>query len=274
MSKIAFSKTDKVTIPGLRRMKQEGRKITVLTAYDYPTAILLDEAGIDILLVGDSLGMVVLGYENTLPVTMEEMLHHIKAVKRGCSRGLIVGDMPFLSFNVDSRSAIENAGRFIKEGGAEAVKLEGATEPILQTVRRLVDAGIAVMGHVGLTPQLVHQMGGFKVQGKEKKGADLLIEGAERLEEAGIFSLVLEGIPADLAREITRTISIPTIGIGAGPHCDGQVLVTHDLLGLSESPKPKFVKQYASLHATMLSAVNSFRQEVLEEKFPSEEYSY
>ncbi|MEW5801215.1 MAG: 3-methyl-2-oxobutanoate hydroxymethyltransferase [bacterium] len=266
--------TSKVTIPGLKQMKQDGHKIAVLTAYDYPTALLLDKAGIDILLVGDSLAMVVLGYENTLPVTMDEMLHHTRAVKRGCKRGLIVGDMPFLSFNVDEKSAIENAGRFIKEGGAEAVKLEGAAGPVLRTIRCLVEAGIAVMGHIGLTPQLVHQMGGFKVQGREKKAADLLIEGARMLEDAGIFSLVLEGIPADLAQTITRQLSIPTIGIGAGPHCDGQVLVTSDLLGIIDAPKPRFVKQYTSLHTIMLSAIQSFRQEVLEGKFPSEEQSY
>jgi len=271
---LSLEESAKVTIPGLKQMKQEGRKITMLTAYDYPTAVLLDKAGIDILLVGDSLGMVVLGYENTLPVTMDEMLHHTKAVKRGCKRGLIVGDMPFLSFNVDSTQAIENAGRFIKEGGAEAVKLEGATEPVLRTIRCLVEAGIAVMGHIGLTPQLVHQMGGFKVQGREKESAELLIEGAGKLEDAGAFALVLEGIPADLARIITQKLSIPTIGIGAGPHCDGQVLVTHDLLGLSGAPKPKFVKQYASLHPLILSALSSFRQEVLEGKFPTDEYSY
>ncbi|MGA1876089.1 MAG: 3-methyl-2-oxobutanoate hydroxymethyltransferase [bacterium] len=266
--------SNKVTIPGLKRMKQEGRKITMLTAYDYPTALLLDKAGIDILLVGDSLGNVMLGYENTLPVTMGEMLHHTKAVKRGCSRGLLIGDMPFLSFNIDSQQAIENAGRFIKEGGAEAVKVEGATEPILKAILSIVEAGIAVMGHLGLTPQMVHQMGGFKVQGRDTKAAEILVEEARRLEEAGIFSLVLEGIPGDLAQRITYQLSIPTIGIGAGPHCDGQVLVTHDLLGLSESGKPKFVKQYASLYPIMLSAIISYRQEVLEGKFPSDEYSY
>ena len=264
----------KITIPDLKKMKQKGYKITMLTAYDYPTALLLDKAGIDILLVGDSLGMVVLGYENTLPVTMEEMLHHTRAVKKGCKRGLIVGDMPFLSFNVDSREAIKNAGRFIKDGGAEAVKLEGASKPILKTIQCLIEAGIAVMGHIGLTPQMVHQMGGYKVQGKDPKTADLLMEGAKRLEEVGIFALVLEGVPADLAQKITRLVSIPTLGIGAGPHCDGQVLVTHDLLGLSEFPKPKFVKQYASLYPLMLSAINSYKQEVLEGKFPSKEYTY
>ena len=255
-------------------MKQEGQKITMLTAYDYPTALLLDKAGIDIVLVGDSLGNVILGYENTLPVTMKEMLHHTRAVKRGCRRGLIVGDMPFLSFNVESKNAIKNAGRFIKNGGAEAVKLEGATESTLKTIHAIVDAGIAVMGHIGLTPQMVHQMGGFKVQGKDAKSADILIEGARRLEDAGIFALVLEGVPSDLAQKITRHVSIPTLGIGAGPHCDGQVLVTHDLLGLSEFPKPKFVKQYASLYPLMLSAVNAYKQEVLEGKFPSKEYTY
>ena len=266
--------TNKITIPGLKKMKQARQKITMLTAYDYPTAILLDKSGIDILLVGDSLGMVMLGYENTLPVTMEEMIHHTRAVKRGCKRGLIVGDMPFLSFNVDHREAIRNAGRFIKEGGAEAVKLEGAAGPILNTIDAIVNAGVAVMGHIGLTPQMVHQMGGFKVQGKDQKTADFLIEGAEKLEEAGVFTLVLEGVPSDLAQKITRHLSIPTLGIGAGPHCDGQVLVTHDLLGLSESPKPKFVKQYASLYPLMISAISSYKQEVLEGKFPSKEYTY
>ena len=255
-------------------MKQKGRKITMLTAYDYPTAMLLDAVGIDILLVGDSLGMVVLGYENTLPVTMEEMLHHTRAVKRGCKRGLIVGDMPFLSFNVKSELAIENAGRFIKQAGAEGVKLEGASESIVMIIRNIVQAGISVMGHIGLTPQMIHQMGGFKIQGKDPESAKVIFESAQRLQDAGIFALVLEGMPNDLAKKVTEQLSIPTIGIGAGPHCDGQVLVTHDLLGFSESAKPKFVKEYASLYPGMFEAVKSFKQEVLEGSFPSDEYSY
>lgn len=255
-------------------MKQEQHKITMLTAYDYPMAKLLDQSGIDLILVGDSLGNVLLGYENTLAVTMEEMLHHTRAAKKGCHRALLVGDMPFLSYQVDSQSAIYNAGRFVKEAGAEAVKVEGATHHLLKIIRSLTESGLAVMGHLGLTPQMIHQLGGFKVQGKDKAAADLLLEGAGRLEEAGVFALVLEGMPGDLAGRITKAISIPTIGIGAGAACDGQVLVTHDLLGLHDGPKAKFVKQYASIYPLMLSGIQSFRQEVLEGKFPSDEYTY
>ena len=264
----------RVTIPKLRQMKAEGKKITMLTAYDYPTAILLDQAGIDILLIGDSLGMVMLGYANTLPVTMEEMLHHTKAVSRGAKEAIVVGDMPFMSFNLGPLDAIKNAGRFIKEGGAAAVKLEGCGEHMLNITEAVVNAGIAVMGHIGLTPQFVHQMGGFKVQGRVEDQAELLISGAKKLEEAGIFSLVLEGIPEDLADRITRAITIPTIGIGAGIKCDGQVLVTHDLLGLTEKKPPKFVKQYASLYQTMQDAVKSFINEVHSGDFPSKDYTY
>ena len=264
----------KVTIPGLRQMKADGKKITMLTAYDYPTARLLDEEGIDILLIGDSLGMVVLGYTNTLPVTMEEMIHHTQAVSRGVTNAIVVGDMPFMSFNLGPTDAIKNAGRFIKEGGAAAVKLEGCNDYILEITNSIVKAGIAVMGHIGLTPQLVYQMGGFKVQGKEKDQEEILINGAKRLEEAGIFSIVLEGIPPDLAGTITREVSIPTIGIGAGLECDGQVLVIHDLLGLTGRRPPKFVKQYANLHPIMKDAVHRFIEEVKTGAFPSEEYTY
>ncbi len=246
----------------------------MLTANDYPAACLLDEAGIDIILVGDSLGMVLLGYENTLPVTMEEMLHHTKAVHRGCRRALLVGDMPFMSYHLGVKDTILNAGRFIKEGGAEAVKLEGGGKRIVELVQALGEAGIAVMGHLGLTPQAIHQMGGYRVQGKTKEAAQILIEQALELEEAGMFSLVLEGIPAQLAKELSPQLKIPTLGIGAGNACDGQVLVTHDLLGLLDTRPPKFVKRYANLRETSLQAVQQFKQEVETGDFPSQEYWY
>ena len=264
----------KVTIPKLREMKAKGEKITMLTAYDCPTARLLDQAGIDILLVGDSLGMVVLGYPNTLPVTMEEMLHHTNAVSRGAKEALVVGDMPFMSYNLGPFEAIRNAGRFIKEGGAAAVKLEGCGNPMVQITRAVVEAGIAVMGHIGLTPQFIHQMGGFKIQGRDRDQAELLLNGAKALEDAGIFSLVLEGIPKDLAKRITNTLNIPTIGIGASVECDGQVLVVHDLLGLTGQKPPKFVKQYANLYEAMREAIRAFKDEVREGVFPSDEYTY
>ncbi|MGA1790734.1 MAG: 3-methyl-2-oxobutanoate hydroxymethyltransferase [bacterium] len=264
----------KVTIPKLREMKAKGEKITMLTAYDYPTARLLDQSGIDILLVGDSLGMVVLGYPNTLPVTMEEMLHHTSAVSRGAKDALVVGDMPFMSYNLGPLEAIKNAGRFIKEGGAAAVKLEGCGNQMVQITRAVVEAGIAVMGHIGLTPQFIHQMGGFKIQGRDQDQAELLLSGAKALEDAGIFSLVLEGIPKDLAKRITNTLNIPTIGIGASVECDGQVLVIHDLLGLTGQKPPKFVKQYANLHEAMHEAIRAFKDEVREGIFPSDEYTY
>jgi len=262
--------SDKVTIPGLIRKKSAGQKITMLTAYDYPTACLLDEAEVDIILVGDSLGMVLLGYENTLPVTMEEMLHHTKAVHRGCKRALLVGDMPFMSYHLGVKETIFNAGRFIKEGGAEAVKLEGGGKRIVELVHALGEAGIAVMGHLGLTPQAIHQMGGYRVQGKTKEAAQILIDQALELEEAGIFALVLEGIPAQLAGELSPQLKIPTLGIGAGNACDGQVLVTHDLLVLLGTQTPKFVKRYANLRETSLQAIQQFKQEVEAGEFPSQ----
>ncbi|MBN2374401.1 3-methyl-2-oxobutanoate hydroxymethyltransferase [bacterium] len=264
----------KVTIPKLKQMKADAEKITMLTAYDYPTAMLLDQAGIDILLVGDSLGMVVLGYPNTLPVTMEEMLHHTKAVCRGTKDALVVGDMPFMSYNISHTEAIKNAGRFIKEGGAAAVKLEGCGQHMIDITRAIVDAGIAVMGHIGLTPQFIHQMGGFRVQGKDQDQAQALVDGAKRLEDAGIFSLVLEGMPDEVASRITATLSIPTIGIGAGAGCDGQVLVIHDLLGLTGQRPPKFVKQYANLFKDMQEAIGAFKREVQSGAFPTKEYTY
>lgn len=262
------------TIPGLKQMKMDGEKITMLTAYDYPTAMLVDQAGIDIILVGDSLGMVVLGYNNTLPVTIEEMLHHTKAVCRGTKEAIVIGDMPFMSFNLGTTEAIRNAGRFIKEAGASAVKLEGCTARMIEITKGVVDAGISVMGHIGLTPQFIHQMGGFKVQGKEINQAEMLIEGAKGLEEAGIFALVLEGLPGGLAGKITKSIGIPTIGIGAGAECDGQVLVIHDLLGLTGKKPPKFVKQYIQLFQPMQEAIKSFKDEVRSGEFPSDEYVY
>ena len=227
----------RVTTATLLEMKARGEKITMLTAYDYPTACLLDEAGIDMLLVGDSVGNVVLGYEDTLPVTMDEMIHHTRAVARGARRAMVVGDMPFLSYQASLPEAVLNAGRFLKEGGAQAVKLEGGSERA-NVVRALVETGIPVMGHLGLTPQSVHQLGGFRVQGKDEAAARRLLDSALALEEAGIFSLVLEAIPAELAAQVTSRLQVPTIGIGAGPDCDGQVLVVHDMLGLSGARCP------------------------------------
>lgn len=264
---------DKVTIPILHQMKQEGQKITMLTAYDYPFALLVDRAKIEIVLVGDSLGNVVLGYESTIGVTMDEMLHHAKAVKRAVKRAFLVGDMPFMSYNVNTEEAIENAGRFLKEAGCEAVKLEGGLEAT-ETVSCIVKAGISVLGHIGLTPQTVSKLGGYKVQGKKAEKAKELIDSAKKLEEAGCFALILECIPEALAKIITSELNIPTIGIGAGPHCDGQVLVIHDLLGMSAGFKPKFVKNYANLSKDITSAIESFKKEVKENKFPSQEYSF
>lgn len=264
---------ERLNIPRLQQKKKIGEKITMLTAYDYLTARVLDEAGIDILLVGDSLGMVVLGYENTLPVTMDEMLHHTKAVCRGRQRALVVGDMPFLSFHLGVSDTIRNAGRFIKEAGAEAVKLEWITEAA-EITDALVDMGIPVMGHVGLTPQMVHHMGGFKVQGRDVDQAKKLLEEALSLEEAGAFAIVLEGIPVTVAKEITQQLKIPTIGIGAGPDCDGQVLVITDLLGQNPGKPPKFVKEYAHIKQQITDAAVKFKQEVEAGEFPAEEHCY
>ncbi|NIO09753.1 MAG: 3-methyl-2-oxobutanoate hydroxymethyltransferase [Deltaproteobacteria bacterium] len=263
----------KVTVPEIKKMKQTGQKISVLTAYDYCFARILDQAGIDILLVGDSLGSVIQGKENTLTVTMDEMIYHTKAVARGRQRALLVADMPFLSFQVSVEDAIRNAGRFIGEAGAEAVKLEGGTR-VRRTVQALVQAGIPVMGHVGLTPQSIHQFGGYRVQGKQEEGRKLIVEDALALKEAGAFAVVLEGIPEDLAAEITSRLVIPTIGIGAGLHCDGQVLVVHDMLGLFDRFTPKFVKQYANVTAVMTEAVERFIAEVRDKKFPEERHSF
>ncbi|ACX52958.1 3-methyl-2-oxobutanoate hydroxymethyltransferase [Ammonifex degensii KC4] len=264
---------NKVTTADFRRWKMEKRPITMLTAYDYSLARLVDEAGIDAILVGDSVGNVVLGYPNTLPVTMEEMLHHTRAVVRGVKRALVIGDMPFLSYQVSKEEAIRNAGRFLKEAGAEAVKLEGGEE-IAPTVEALVKSGIPVMGHIGLTPQYVHQLGGYRVQGKEAAAARKLIRDAQALAEAGVFALVLECVPQEVAQEITASLPVPTIGIGAGPHCDGQVLVTHDLLGLYGGFTPKFVKRYANLVEEIKKALAAFREEVQNRVFPGPEHSF
>ena len=265
--------TEKVTVPEIKKMKQRGEKITALTAYDYSFARILDGAGIDILLVGDSLGSVIQGQGSTLPVTLEEMIYHTKAVVRGRKRALVVADMPFLSFQVSLEEAKRNAGRFLQEAGAEAVKLEGGVQQ-LETIEAIVRMGIPVMGHVGLTPQSVHRFGGYKVQGKEKEEREAILQDALAVEEGGAFSVVLEGIPLDLAQEITRRLSIPTIGIGAGIHCDGQVLVVHDMLGLFDIYMPKFVKQYVDLKGVMTDAVKNFIAEVREGKFPDEDHSF
>lgn len=264
---------EKVTVPDIIRKKSQNQKITCLTAYDYSFARILDLAGVDILLVGDSVGCVFQGQANTLPVTIDEMIYHTRAVARGRKRALVVGDMPFLSYQVSREQAIKNAGRLLQEGGAEAVKLEGGLA-IQETVAAIVKIGIPVMSHVGLTPQSVHRFGGYKIQGKNKEQREAVIADASAVEEAGAFSVVLEGIPLELAREISERLTIPTIGIGAGPHCDGQVLVIHDMLGLFDDFTPRFVKRYADMKAVMTGAVKGFIAEVCEGKFPGEEHSF
>jgi 3-methyl-2-oxobutanoate hydroxymethyltransferase len=267
----------KITVPSLLHRKslapQDATKITCLTAYDYPTARLLDEAGIEVLLVGDSLGMVVLGHETTLSVTVDEMLHHTRAVRRGTKRALVVADMPFGSYHSDLSESVRNAVRFVKEAGAEAVKVEGG-ERRLELIVRLTESEIPVMGHVGLTPQSLHAMGGFKVQGKTPYAAEQLVRDARAVEAAGAFAIVLEGIPRELAALITRELRIPTIGIGAGSECDGQILVIHDLLGLSFSPQPKFARQYTNLSEVISSAVREYCTDVRRGSFPSDAESY
>ena len=261
----------KITTVTLAEMKARGEKICMLTAYDFPTARLLDEAGVEVILVGDSVGNVLLGYPSTLPVTMEEMLHHTRAVARGVKRALVVGDMPFLSYQPSNSEGVLNAGKFIK-AGAEAVKVEGGTS-MMERIEAMLDAGIPVMGHLGLTPQWIHQFGGYRVRAKTAEAAKLLLREAKELEKLGVFSLVLEGIPWQVAKLITERLKIPTIGIGAGPYCDGQVLVLHDMLGISERV-PKFVKRYARLGEEIRRAVLEFCREVKEGKFPTLEFSY
>jgi 3-methyl-2-oxobutanoate hydroxymethyltransferase len=266
--------TPKVTIPSLRAKKEAGAKIVALTAYDYPQAALVEAAGVDLILVGDSLGMVVLGYPNTIPVTMDEMIHHAKAVARACRRALVIGDMPYFSFHLSVEETIRNASRFLKEAGAAGVKIEGATPARLRLVRALVEAEIPVMGHVGLTPQSIHSYGQYKVKGREAAEADRILRDAAALEKAGAFAVVLECIPVELARRVTGALSIPTIGIGAGPDCDGQILVLHDLLGFSTGYLPKFVRPYANLAGVIDGAVRRYVEDVRRGAFPDDAHSY
>ncbi len=263
----------KITIRDFLKKKETGAKITMLTAYDYPSGRIVDEAGIDAILVGDSLGMVVQGLENTLPVTMDEMIYHTRMVTRAAQNAMVIGDMPFMSYQTGIEEAVRNAGRFLKEAGASAVKLEGG-EDVCDRIRAMTRADIPVMAHIGLTPQSIHRMGGYKVQGKDQDAANRLVEEAHAVEDAGAFSLLLEAIPMGLAGRITSELVIPTIGIGAGPHCDGQVLVIHDVLGMFERFTPKFVKRYANLKDDALRAVREFKSDIEAGLFPSEEESF
>jgi len=269
-----IDKIPKVTIPYLHTKKQKGEKIVALTAYDFPTAKIVDEAGADFILVGDSLGMVVLGYKNTIPVTMEEMIHHTKAVVRGAQRSLIVGDMPYFSFHLSVDETVRNASRFLKEAGAQTVKIEGASKKRLRVIESLVEAEIPVLGHVGLTPQSIYHLGQFKVRGKEIAEARKIMQGAKDLENAGVYGVVLECIPMELAKEITQRLAVPTIGIGAGPHCDGQILVFHDLVGYANGYLPKFVKRYADIHGSLSKALDAYAKDVKEGVFPDHAHSY
>jgi 3-methyl-2-oxobutanoate hydroxymethyltransferase len=262
----------KITTLTFRQKKEKGEPITMLTGYDYPTALALDQAGIDSILVGDTLGMVVLGYEDTIPVTMEEMLHHCRAARRGTKTALLIGDMPFMSYQVSVEKAVSNAGRFLKEGGAEAVKLEGGRERV-EAIRAIVETGIPVMGHLGLTPQSIHAQGGYHTQGRTATAARHLLEDSILLQEAGCFSIVLESVPAKLAEIISKRLAIPTIGIGAGSGCDGQVLVVHDLLGLFDRFTPKFVRKYAELQEEMQRAFGEYIADVTARRFPGVEHS-
>ena len=270
----------KITVPDIASRKStnsqsnsEKKKIVCLTAYDYPTARFVDEAGVDVVLVGDSLGMVVLGYENTLPLTMEEMLHHTRAVRRGVRKALLVADMPYGSFHGDTREAVRNAVRFVKEAGAEAVKVEGG-ERRMELIAQIVEAEIPVMGHIGLTPQSMHAFGGFRVQGKSVEAAEQLLRDARAVEAAGAFSVVVESVPRELAARITSELRIPTIGIGAGPDCDGQILVLHDMIGLSVGHTPKFARRYANVGEAIRNAVGAYANDVREGRFPADEESY
>ncbi len=263
----------KITINDFLKKKAEGKKITMLTAYDYPFALIVDEAGIDAIIVGDSVGMVVQGLENTLPVTMDEMIYHTRIVSRAVKNAMVIGDLPFMSYQISVEDAVRNAGRFLKEAGASAVKIEGGAE-VAEHIRAMTRSDIPVMAHIGLTPQAIHRMGGFKVQGKTEESAKRLIEEAHIAEDAGAFSLLLEAIPMGLAKRITEELSIPTIGIGAGPYCDGQVLVLHDVIGLFERFLPKFAKRYVNLKDEALRAIKTYKEEVEKGIFPSEEESF
>jgi 3-methyl-2-oxobutanoate hydroxymethyltransferase len=265
---------DRITVPSLIARKTSGPRIVCLTAYDFPSAKILDEAGVDLILVGDSLGMVVLGYETTVPVTMDEMIHHTKAVTRAVKRALVVGDMPYFSFHLSADETIRNASRFLKEAGAAAVKIEGASKKRLKLVEAMVEAEIPVMGHVGLTPQSIHALGQYRVKGTVPEEAGKIIEGARNLEKAGAFAVVLESIPLEIAKIVTDSVGIPTIGIGAGPACDGQVLVFHDLLGCSTGYLPKFVRKYADLYGTISRAVAEYAADVRGGRFPDDSTSY
>ena len=263
----------KITIHDLLKKKREGKKITMLTAYDYPFARIVDEAGIDAIIVGDSVGMVVQGLENTLPVTMDEMIYHTKIVSRAVKNAMVIGDLPFMSYQIGAEEAVRNAGRFLKEAGASAVKLEGGIE-VGEHIRAMTRSDIPVMAHIGLTPQSIHRMGGYKIQGKTEESAKRLLEEAHIVEDAGAFSLLLEAIPAGLAKKITEEMTIPTIGIGAGPCCDGQVLVLHDVIGLFDRFLPRFAKRYANLKDDVLKAVTAYKEEVEKGIFPSEKHSF
>jgi len=265
--------TKKITVPIITQMKEKGERIAALTAYDYLFALFLDEAGLDLILVGDSGAMVFSGYDTTIPITVDELLYHTRAASRGVKRALLVADMPFLSFQISPEEALRNAGRFIKEGHAEAVKLEGG-EPMAETVRRIVNAGIPVMGHLGLTPQSINRLGGYKVQARTEEAIKKIVSDALALEQAGAFAIVLEKIPATVAKTVTESIKIPTIGIGAGPYCDGQILVTHDMLGLFEEFRPKFVRLYAEMGHDIREACARYMEDVRTGNFPKEKESY
>ncbi len=264
---------DRVKVTTLQEMKERGERIVMLSVYDYPTAKIADDVGVDVLLVGDSLGNVLLGYADTLSVTMDEMIHHTKAVSKAANRAIVVGDMPFMSYQASIGDSVRNSGRFLKEANAQAVKVEGGRN-VIKKVQAMVDSGVPVMGHVGLTPQWIHQFGGYKLRGKTAEAARMIIEDAKMLEAAGVFSIVLECVPWELAKIITEKLEIPTIGIGAGPYCDGQVLVLHDLIGLTGDKLPKFVKQYADVGATVRKALGEFKRDVKAKKFPAIEQSY
>jgi 3-methyl-2-oxobutanoate hydroxymethyltransferase len=263
----------KVSILDIQQAKEENRKLTMVTAYDYPFGLLADEAGIDIVLVGDSLGMVVMGLDGTVEVNMEHMVHHIRAVTRGCKNPFIVGDMPFMSYNTSIREAIINAGRLLKEGGCESIKLEGGVD-FAQTIEAIVKAGIPVQGHIGLTPQTASALGGFKMQGADAAAARRIIDDAKALEDAGVFSMILEAVPAPLGKLVAESVKVPVIGIGAGPDVDGQVLVTHDMIGLFDKFVPKFVKQYTNIRKIILEALSEYKQEVLDVEFPAPDHSF
>jgi len=264
---------NKVTVLDVQQAKKEGRKLVMCTAYDYPFGLMADEAGMDMVLVGDSLGMVVMGLDGTVEVTMEHMIHHIKAVVRGCKGPLIVGDMPFMSYNTSVREAIQNAGRLMKEGGCEAIKLEGGLDFAL-TIQAIVKAGVPVQGHIGLTPQTASALGGFKMQGRDALAAKRIVEDAKALEDAGVFSMILEAVPAALGQLVAEAVKVPVIGIGAGPDVDGQVLVTYDMIGLFEKFVPKFVKQYTHIRKTVLEALKEYKEDVVAVTFPGPEHSF